>query len=245
MDKAGTTSQTRMIKIEGLTKTFGNQHALRGIDIEVEHGESVAVLGPNGAGKTTLIKVLSSIIKPSSGKITIDGLSLKDNAEDIRRRIGVVTHQTFLYQSLTIYENLEFYGRMFDIPQRKQRIQQMVEMIGMTSRINDQIGTFSRGMQQRVSLARALLHQPSIILLDEPESGLDQQALAMLWETLLRDTEEKITLILTTHNLKRGLAIGERLLIMDKGRITYQESSQNLNLDSLREAYYSNTGVRV
>jgi heme exporter protein A len=233
------------IDIQGLTKIFGARLALRGIDLKVKHQEFLAILGPNGAGKTTLIKVLATIMNPSSGKVIIDGLNLKDNALEIHRRIGVVTHQTFLYSTLTAYENLEFYGRMYDVASRKERILEVVEMMGMTSRLHDRVDTFSRGMQQRLSIARALLHKPSIMLLDEPETGLDQQATAMLWKTLQSNSGEKPTIMMITHNLERGLELCNRHIILAKGKIVYDESSQSLNLANLKQAYYEYTRAEV
>jgi len=245
MEESSSASQAWAIETQGLTKSFGNHLALRGIDLEIEQGESVVVFGPNGAGKTTLIKVLATIMNPSSGRVLIDGLSLKNNAEEIRRRIGVVTHQSFLYNNLTAYENLEFYSRMYDVPRRKERIHEMLAMVGMTFRLHDRVGTFSQGMQQRLSIARALLHKPTIMLLDEPEAGLDQQAISMLWQALRAEGDGKRTIILTTHNLERGLELSDRLLILDKGKIVYQRSSQVLDLAGLKEAYQHGTGVRA
>ncbi len=245
MERHGSASQAWAVKVEGLTKSFGNHLALRGINLEVKQGESVVIFGPNGAGETTLIKVLATIMNPSSGRILVDGLSLKNNAEEIRRKIGIVTHQTFLYSNLTAYENLEFYSRMYDVPRRKERIHEVVAMVGMTSRLHDRVGTLSRGMQQRLTIARSLLHKPAIMLLDEPETGLDQQAISMLWKTLRTDGEGKRTIILTTHNLERGLEIGERVLILDKGKIVYEGSRQVLDLAALKEAYENSTRVRA
>ncbi len=245
MEEPNATSQDCVVKVEGVTKSFSNKLALRGIDLEVKRGESVVLFGPNGAGKTTLIKVLATIMNPSSGRVLIDGLSLKNNAEEMRRRIGVVTHETFLYNNLTAYENLEFYSRMYDVPKRKERIQEVAAMVGMTSRLHDRVGTLSRGMQQRISIARSLLHRPTIMLLDEPETGLDQETISMLWKALATEGERKRTVILTTHNLERGLELGERLLILDKGRIVYQGSSQDLDLLGLKEVYQRSTMVRA
>ncbi len=236
-------AQARAIKVQGLTKSFGNHLALRGIDLEVGQGESVVIFGPNGAGKTTLIKVLATIMNPSSGWVLIDGLSLKNNAEEIRRRIGVVTHHTFLYSNLTAYENLQFYSRMYDVPGHKERIHQVVAMVGMTSRLHDRVGTLSRGMQQRLSIARSLLHKPAIMLLDEPETGLDQQAASMLWEALRAEGEEKCTIVHTTHSLERGLELCDRLLILVQGKIAYEGSRQALDLADLRQLYQRCTGV--
>ncbi|GAG30174.1 unnamed protein product, partial [marine sediment metagenome] len=212
MEKPDSTSQAWAIEIKGLTKSFGNHLALRGIDFGVRQGEFVVILGPNGAGKTTLIKVLATIMNPSSGRVLIGGLNPKNDAGEIRRQIGVVTHQTFLYSNLTAYENLEFYSRMYDVPRSKERIHEVVAMVGMTSRLHDRVGTLSRGMQQRLSIARSLLHKPTIMLLDEPEMGLDQQAISVLWEILQAEEEGKRTIIHTTHSLERGLELCDRLL---------------------------------
>ena len=243
MDESSSTSRACAVEVQGLTKSFGNHLALRGIDLEVKYGDFVVIFGPNGAGKTTLIKVLSTIMNPSSGKILIDGLNLKNNAEEIRRRTGIVTHQTFLYSNLTGYENLEFYSRMYDVPRRKERVREVADMVGIASRLHDRVGTLSRGMQQRLSIARSLLHKPAIMLLDEPEAGLDQQAISMLWRALETEEERTGNIILTTHNLERGLELGERLLILHRGKIVYEGSKQALDLAGLKEAYEHSTGA--
>ena len=234
-----------MIEVQGLTKSFGNHLALRGVDIEVRQGEFVVIFGPNGAGKTTLIRVLATIMNPSSGKVFVKGLNLKNNAEEIRRRIGVVTHQTFLYSNLTAYENLEFYCRMYDVPSSKERIHEVVAMVEMMPRLHDRVGTLSRGMQQRLSIARSLLHKPDIMLLDEPETGLDQWAISVLREILQTEAKRKRAIVLTTHNLERGLELGNRLLILDKGKIVYQNSTRALDLTSLKQVYQNSTGAGV
>jgi len=244
MAEVNTASEPWAIEIQRLTKSFGTHLALRGIDIKVKQGESVVIFGPNGAGKTTLIKVLATIMNPSSGKILINGLSLKNDAEQIRRSIGVITHQTFLYSNLTAYENLQFYSRMYDVPDIKERIHEVVAMVDMTPRLHDRIGTLSRGMQQRLSIARSLLHKPAIMLLDEPETGLDQQAISILREALQTEETGKRTIILTTHSLEQGLELGNRLLILSQGRFVYENSTERLDLVSLKEAYHHSTRVR-
>ncbi|MDP6043118.1 MAG: ABC transporter ATP-binding protein [Dehalococcoidales bacterium] len=241
----GSTFQDQVIEIQGLTKAFGHHLALRGLDLKIRQGEKVAILGPNGAGKTTLIKVLATIINITSGKVLITGLNPKDNAEEIRRQIGVITHQTFLYGNLTANENLEFYGRMYDIPQRKKRINEVADMVRMTPRLYDRVNTLSRGMQQRIAIARALLHKPTILLLDEPETGLDPQATSILWEILNVEREDKRTIFLTTHSLERGLEIGNRLLILNQGKFAYEESGQTLSLADLKQIYQHYSGIEV
>ena len=243
MAGASSASQALAIEVCGLTKFFNHRPALRGIDLKIRRGESVAIFGPNGAGKTTLIKTLATIMKPSQGTIMIDGLNINDNAEEARRRIGVVTHQTFLYGNLTAYENLEFYSRMYDVPRARERIHEVVSIVGMTSRLHDRVGTLSRGMQQRISIARALLHKPNIMLLDEPETGLDQQSTATLWETLKQEGTVKRTIILTTHSLERGLELGDRILILAGGKVVFQKPRPGLDLAGLRQAYQQSTGA--
>lgn len=230
------------VEAEGLSKTFGEHAALQGVTLKAAHGETVAIFGPNGAGKTTLIKVLATIVKPSSGKVFIDGLDIKQEAVEARRSLGVVSHQTFLYGNLTAWENLEFYARMYDVPRRKERIQEVIDIVGLNSRAYDRVGTFSRGMQQRLSIARCLVHRPKIILLDEPETGLDQQAIAMLWKALQEDGAGKRTVLYTTHSLERGLELCDRLVIMARGRIRY-EGGRQIGLAELKQVYHEYTRV--
>ena len=236
---------TLAIKVQGLTKSFGTRQALRGIDLEIESGKSVVIFGPNGAGKTTLIRILATIMNPSSGTILIDGLDLKSNAGEIRRKIGIVTHQTLLYNNLTAYENLEFYGRMFDVPEPKKRIGELVSLVGMTARLHDRVGTLSRGMQQRIAIARALLHKPTLLFMDEPETGLDQEAIPLIWDPVPDATGRKRTIILTTHNMERGFELGERLLILDKGKLVFDCARGALDIAGLKETYQKCTKASV
>jgi len=235
----------RAIEVSGLTKVYGDHPALRGIDLRIDTGESVVIFGPNGAGKTTLIKALATIARPTSGRILIDGLDLKDRAEDVRRRIGVVSHFTYLYGNLTGYENLDFYGRVYDIPRRGERIREVAALVEMTSRLHDRVASLSRGMQQRLSIARAVLHSPSIMLLDEPETGLDQRAIQIVWSAIRGETNGGRTLVLTTHDLERGSALCDRLVILNRGRIAYEGATCDLDADRLRQVYESSTAVRA
>ncbi|UCB43099.1 MAG: heme ABC exporter ATP-binding protein CcmA [Dehalococcoidales bacterium] len=229
------------VEVQELTKTFGNNRALRGIDLQVTYGDFLIIFGPNGAGKTTLLKILATIMKPSSGEVRIGGLDLKKDAEEIRRRVGVVTHQTFLYNNLTARENLEFYSRMYDVAEARQRIHEVVNTVGMATRLNDRVSTLSRGMQQRLSIARALLHKPDIMLLDEPETGLDQEALPMLWQALQNEEQKKRTVVMTTHNLERSLELGNHLVILAKGKIVHEQTGISPDLSTLRKVYEETT----
>ena len=226
---------TASVDIKGLNKTFDGYSALKDVSLQIRYGESIAIFGPNGAGKTTLIKILATIMSPSSGTILIDGLNIRESAEEARRKIGVVSHNTYLYGNLSAYENLDYYRRLYDVP--ATRIKEVALMVGMQSRLHSHINTLSRGMQQRFSIARALLHNPSIILLDEPETGLDQQALSFLWNELKGSGQEKRTIVIASHNLERGLEVADRVIIISRGKVVYQNAAQNLTLGELKEIY--------
>ena len=229
------------IEIRQLSKSFNHRPALRGIDLEVQKGEAVVIFGPNGAGKTTLLKILATVMKPTTGDVTIDGFDLRQNPDGIRRRIGVVSHHSFLYGSLTARENLEFYARLQDTPDPTQRAEEVAAMVNMKARLDDRVGTFSRGMQQRIAIARALLHKPSVLLMDEPETGLDQHTIAMLWSLM---AEGEYTIVLTTHSLERGLELADRVVILNRGRIVFEAPGSELNLAGCKQSYLELTGDR-
>lgn len=242
--KTDTTPQTWAIEVQGLTKSFGNHLALKGIELKVKTGEFLTILGPNGSGKTTLIKVLATLLKPSGGNVRVAGLELRHDSMEIRRKLGVVTHQTFLYDTLTAFENLKFYGKMYDVPNLEERINEVVTKVGLVSYLHQQVRTLSRGMQQRLSIARAAVHSPSIMLLDEPETGLDQHAVAMLGDVLDTLTPKERTVVMTTHSLERGLELGDQLVILAGGEVAHVEAKQSLGIASLREMYYHYTAMR-
>ena len=225
------------VETVGLSKSFGNFKALRGLDLKVPAGSSLAVFGPNGAGKTTLIKILASITRPTSGKVLIEGLELKDDAERVRAKLGLVAHQSYLYGNLSAWENLDFYARMYGVQDRAKRITEVLDLVSMTGRKYDRLSTFSRGMQQRMALARALLHRPSILLLDEPETGLDQQALGAMWDIIRREEAGKRTIIFTSHSFERALSVCDDVIIIERGRLAFKERSCNMDLESLKKKY--------
>lgn len=232
-----------MITTTNLTKSFGSRHALRNIDLMVGKGECLAVIGPNGAGKTTLIKVLSTIVRPTTGNATLAGFDISTHPIQVRRKIGVINHQPLLYQNLTPYENLKFYAKMYDVPNLENRIHEVTDQVGLTDRIHQQVSTLSRGMQQRFSIARALLHNPSVLLLDEPQTGLDPHSAIMLVNLLKKLISENHTVLMTTHNLQWCLQLAHRVVILHHGRIVCQESTDNLSLTGLQDIYSKYTGV--
>ncbi len=237
MNETGTGSGAWAIEVEGLGKSFGNHRALTGIDLKVGSGEHVTVFGPNGAGKTTLIKVLSTLMKPSAGTVRLDGSDISKAPTEVRRKIGLVAHQTFLYDDLTVYENLKFYGKMYDVINLEEQIQDVVLWVRLEARLHDRVGTLSRGMQQRISIARAVIHNPSIVLLDEPEVGLDPRAIVMVREVLDSLSAGERTVVMTTHNLEQGIEMSDRVVILDKGRIVYQEQKDRIDIATFRETY--------
>ena len=226
-----------MIEVHGLVKSFGSKVALRGVDLDVAEGESLTLVGPNGAGKTTFIRILATLTRPSKGSVRVAGRDITRQGPEIRRHIGLVSHQTFLYGDLSAEENLRFYGRMYDVPELESSTRSLLQRVGLEHRSLDLVRTFSRGMQQRLSIARALLHDPALLLLDEPYTGLDQRAMEMLREVLTDLAGKSRTIVMTTHNLELGLEICDRVAILVNGRIVYQAGKDKLDVAGFRETY--------
>lgn len=210
-----------IIAVRGVVKAYGYLTALRQLDLEIAHGEFVALLGPNGSGKSTLLRLLAGLGKPNTGTIHIGGWSLPQEAAAVRAQLGLVSHKTLLYGNLTAQENLQFFARLYDVPpaQQAERIPRLLARVGLEKRAHDLVRTFSRGMQQRLSIARALLHEPSILLLDEPHTGLDQEASRLLDDLLLEAHQVGRTIIMATHHLERAAATAQRAIILMRGRI--------------------------
>jgi ABC-type multidrug transport system ATPase subunit len=231
-----------VIAARGLWKYFGDRPALRGLDLELERGGFLTVFGPNGAGKTTLIRVLSTQLQPSEGQALVAGLDVVEGAQELRRRVGVISHATYLYDHLTALENLLFYGRMYKVADCRDRATALLEEVGLTGRADDRVGGYSRGMQQRLSIARALLHEPEILFLDEPYSGLDQHACRMLLGVLETLRGGGRSLVMTTHNLEQGLALCDEVAIQVRGRIVYREREQAIDHLRFAETYFAHVG---
>jgi heme exporter protein A len=227
-----------MIEIRKLVKAFGSRAVLKGVDLSVSEGEFLTLVGPNGAGKTTLMNVISTLTKPTGGQVRIAGYDLADGAVQLRRQMGLVSHKTLLYDDLSAEQNLRFYARMYDVPNADDRIETVLRQVGLWGRQRDPVRTYSRGMQQRLAIARAMLHEPPILLLDEPDTGLDQHAAAMLSELLHEVGATRRTVLMTTHNLERGLELGDRVVILAGGRIAYQANKSDLDTERFREVYY-------
>jgi heme exporter protein A len=226
-----------MITVKKLVKRFGLKTILRGVDFEVQPGEFVALLGPNGAGKTTFLRILASLSRASLGDVTIAGYRLPHEAAQVRARLGVVSHLPLLYGDLTAEENLRFYARMYNISDYDLRVAEVLEMVGLEGRRRDLVRTFSRGMQQRLAIGRAVLHDPDVVLFDEPYTGLDQDASAMLDEVLKTVAAKGRTVVMTSHDLARAEDLATRFDILSRGVISASASRKELKKTNLLAFY--------
>jgi heme exporter protein A len=230
-----------MIDVKGLVKTFGLKSVLRGLEFHVDRGEFVALVGPNGAGKTTFLRILASLSRPSMGEVRVAGYLLPAQAAAVRVRLGVVSHQPLLYGDLTAEENLNFYSRMYGVADPGRRVGAVIDMVGLRARRRDLVRKFSRGMQQRLAIGRAILHDPDVLLFDEPHTGLDQEAAAML-DALLRDVAARgRTVVMTSHNLDRAADLAQRIDILSKGVIAASVKRAEIDPLDLPKLYRSVT----
>lgn len=226
-----------MIEVRNLVKRFGLKTILKGLEFEAQPGEFVGLLGPNGAGKTTFLRILASLSRPNLGLVRVAGYRLPQQAAYVRRRLGVLSHQPLLYGDLTATENLRFYGRMYAVEKFEARQEEVLELVDLSKRRDDLVRTFSRGMQQRLSIARAVLHDPDILLLDEPYTGLDQDASAMLDEVLKQIAAQGRTVVMTSHDLARSADLGTRFDVLSKGKIVASAGRDEIPQDGLLAFY--------
>jgi len=226
-----------MIEVKKLVKRFGLKNVLRGVDFEAQPGEFVVLLGPNGAGKTTFLRILASLSRPSMGQVKVAGFLLPSQSAAVRQRLGVVSHMPLLYGDLTAEENLQFYGRMYNIHALNDRISAVLELIGLSSRRRDVVRTFSRGMQQRLAIGRAVLHNPDVMLFDEPYTGLDQDASEMLDDVLKNVAAAGRTVVMTSHDLARAEELGTRFDILTRGVISASSTRAELGAGNLLTFY--------
>src|SRR5574342_848220 len=226
-----------MIEVKKLVKRSGLKTVLRGLDFQVQPGEFVALLGPNGAGKTTFLRILASLSRPTLGEVSIAGYQLPNQAAQVRARLGVVSHLPLLYGDLTAEENLRFYARMYNITNYELRITEVLEMVGLENRRKDLVRTFSRGMQQRLAIGRAVLHDPDVMLFDEPYTGLDQDASSMLDGVLQTVAGQGRTVVMTSHDLARAEDLATRFDILSRGVIAASSTREGLGRSNLLTFY--------
>ena len=219
-----------MIEIENLVKTFQGRSAVNGLTLSVNQGESFALLGPNGAGKTTTIRILTMLLRPTSGKVAIGGHDLPQEESAVKELIGVVPQHMNLDSDLTARENLQLHARLHHMDKQlaKRRIDELLAFVELEDRANDMVGAFSGGMKRRLMIARAVLHNPQILFLDEPTVGLDPQVRRRIWELIRRMHKDGLTLFLTTHYIEEAEQLCERVAIVDKGKLLTVEAPQVL-----------------
>ncbi|SJZ93141.1 heme ABC exporter ATP-binding protein CcmA [Selenihalanaerobacter shriftii] len=226
-----------LLSVKDLSKDIGKKNILNNISFSLEAGEVLSVFGPNGAGKTTLLKLLSTVTNLTSGELEIANEKVTEEAISLRKDIGVISHNTFLYDDLTAYENLKFYGEMYEVPDLEDCIFNVIDKVGLNFCFHDLVRTFSRGMKQRLSIARAILHLPDLLLLDEPYTGLDQHAIEML-NTVINDLNTKQrTIVMITHNFQQGLNLSDSFLILVNGQIKFEGVSAEFTLSELQKKY--------
>lgn len=230
------------VKVEGLTKFYGPLRVLKGLNLELKKGDFLVIFGANGSGKSTFIRILSTLSRPTSGRVFIEGLDLEKQAPQIRQCTGVLLHNSLLYNELSVYENLNFYGRMYHVPDLAKKIEEIIVQVGMESRLRQRVGTLSHGMQKRVSIARALLHDPALLLFDEPESGLDFNALQSLMEIIREPSGKKRSAIITTHNIEQGFEWASHVAILARGQIQFIKDKKELSAASFLNIYRSMVG---
>jgi len=215
--------------VRDLTKTYGYRHALRRVSFDLAEGEIVALVGANGAGKTTLLRVLAGLVRPSAGAVRLDG---RDGAVP-RHLMGYLAHDAMVYEDLSADANLRLYARLYDLADGERRATALLERVGLAERRHERVRAYSHGMRQRLSLARALLHRPRFLLLDEPASGLDVEAAALLDALVAEQAAEGCAVLLTTHDLSRALAASRRVLALARGRLVADAPSGDLTSEGL------------
>lgn len=241
-----------MIEVKNLVKKFGDFVAVDDISFEVEKGQIFAFLGPNGAGKSTTIKMLTTLLQPTSGSILINSADPVKEQDKVRKSFGIVFQDPSLDEELTAYENMSFHGVLYKIPKkiREERIKELLEIVELTDRKNDLVKTFSGGMKRRLEIARGLLHHPSIFFLDEPTIGLDPQTRNHIWNYILDlNKKENITIFFTTHYIEEAEKMAQKVAIIDHGKIVAQGTPSGLKTQtkaaSLEGAFLSLTGNKI
>ncbi len=241
-----------VIVADNLVKTFGDLTAVAGVSFDVQAGEIFAFLGPNGAGKTTTIKILTTLLRPTSGSVQLDGLDPATQQNEVRKRFGIVFQDPTLDDELTAFENMDFHGVLYKMPRkhRRERIEQLLKLFDLWDRRDDRVKTFSGGMRRRLEAARGLLHSPKILFLDEPTLGLDPQTRNQLWaQVRALNEQEGVTVFLTTHYMEEADRVAHRIAIIDHGKIVAQgspaELKQQTQSQTLEEAFLALTGSSI
>jgi heme ABC exporter ATP-binding subunit CcmA len=234
---------TWAIELDGVSHRYGSSRALDDLDLRVPWDQRVAILGPNGAGKTTLLRILATLVRPTAGRAIVGGLALPAQAAAVRRHVGFLAHQTFLYDELTARENLVFYGRLYGVKDPARRADLLLDLVGLADRAHARTRALSRGLQQRLALARAIVHDPAILLLDEPDTGLDLAGADLLGRLLVDESGQPRTVLLTTHNLERALEVADRVVVLVRGRLALDRPAAATSTAELAAAIQGERGT--
>lgn len=226
------------IHAEGLSKSFGSLEALRSVDLRVSEGEFLTIFGPNGAGKTSLLRILSSLSKPTKGRVSVAGYDIRKETHGVRRSIGFISHQPFLYENLSAFENIKFFASMYGIPNAEEKAAEVIRRVGLERRRHDLVRAFSSGMKQRLAVARAIVHDPKILLLDEPYSGLDQHGTRIFNEMLALIKKQKRTVLMTTHNISEGFQLSDKVAILNNGVFVFEGITGELDDAKFTDIYF-------
>ena len=232
------------IKTKKLSKVFGNRRAVDNVSIEVPQGAFLSIFGPNGAGKTTLLRVLSTLSRATSGSATLMGVDLKEDPDKARDHIGLISHNSMLYPDLTAEQNLMIYARLYGVVDPEARVLELLEAVELKHRRLDVVRTFSRGMTQRLSIARALIHDPDVVFLDEPYSGLDPHAVE-IFDGLIDQQREGRTFVMVSHDLQKGFAMYTHALVLAKGKVVAFDEKDAFDFDEFSTLYRSTVGMGV
>jgi len=226
------------LRISGLRKSYGSREALRGINLDLQRGEFLCLFGPNGAGKSTLLKIVATLLRPSAGQVKVQDYDLEEHPEQYRAQLGMVSHQSFVYQDLSVLENLEFYATLYGVEQPREKALELLEEVKLADRYDMLAANLSRGMQQRLTIARALVNDPALLLLDEPYTGLDEHAASVLRDQLQTLHSRKRTIVMVTHNLRRGMESATRLGILVRGELVYLQQKADVDPTTFEHLYF-------
>lgn len=224
------------VDVSGLSRTFGRRRAVDGVDLSLRSGDCLALFGPNGAGKTTLLRVIAGLLKPTRGTVHVGGRSLRDDAH-ARAQVGLISHQSMLYRALTARENVEFAARLYGLADPRHAATRALERMRILDRADAPVRALSRGLQQRVSIARAIVHEPTVVLLDEPYTGLDAVGSAALSDMLMLLRSTGAALLLVTHSVDEGLALASHAAVMIRGRIVRHDAMGAIDLNTYAAEY--------
>jgi heme exporter protein A len=236
-------SENALIVVDGLVKAYGYRPVLKKLSLEVARGDFVGLLGPNGSGKSTLLRIIAGLTKPTGGTVTVGGWTVPKEAQAVRAQIGMVGHQALLYEALTARENLLFFAKLYGLNQVNDLIDARIADVGLKRHADQPVRTYSRGMQQRLSIARALLHDPAVLLFDEPYTGLDQDASSMLDDMLLAAHSEGRTILMSTHQIERAARLARRVIILSRGAVVHDGDTSGLDGLGMAGLYADSTGM--